>query len=682
MASRVLTVMFTDIKGFTERTSKSSREELDHILKKHEDLLMPMIPAFSGRLVKTVGDALMIVFDSPTNAVLCGIMMQERLREHNEALPEKERIEVRVAINTGEMLERDGDVFGEAVNIAARIEGITEASEIYFTERVYLAMNKAEVPSSELGLRRLKGVPEPIKIYRVIQDRLTDEYQQLLERLRSSNFEDVPVPTAGSTPLASPAVRPTSSKAPLLAVAGVVVVGAVFVALIAGGIIPMGRSDGGGDTPATGPKAPESEKADPVLEAAAKVEDALKTAELGLALARADAMLKAFPDRKESHDALKSVVEAEVRELTGKELFPDALKRIEERRKAQNYLKFEELEREVLLGHAALYVGRGDLGRATDVYVKLFRSRPTDLEAHKLMARDLGGSGHGSIQGLAEEAAKRVAKLSQGPIGEPVAVALLGSLKRHDPYRPQATESRKILAERYPGAAEAARTILYSDHRYTRMNAFLLLEATGKITAEEELVVHFKNVLVLRATGGSDRQDLDKSLEYIEGESAKPDWAARKGALSLDSIVKVQALRSRNETSERVFRLLAKAFYPEIRPSIERWLQDKDLVVRHGAFQVTKLTPMMERFDVWAYHAGNLMLDDYKFRYTVFREAVQYFASMAKTNRAGDAKQILTMAGDKMKKDLETRRDYTAKHWRENFDFNVRELEQALKTLE
>jgi class 3 adenylate cyclase len=172
MSSRVLTVMFTDIKGFTERTSKSSRAELDHILEEHEHLLMPLIPEFEGRLIKTVGDALMIVFDSPTNAVLCGIMMQERLHERNKDLPEGERLEVRVAINTGEMLEREGDVFGEAVNIAARIEGITEASEIYFTESVYLAMNKAEVPSSELGLRRLKGVPEPIKIYRVIRDRL------------------------------------------------------------------------------------------------------------------------------------------------------------------------------------------------------------------------------------------------------------------------------------------------------------------------------------------------------------------------------------------------------------------------------------------------------------------------------------------------------------------------------
>ncbi len=143
MPSRVLTVMFTDIKGFTERTSKSSRLELHEILQEHEDLLLPIARESGGRVVKTAGDSFMVAFDSPTNAVLCGVMMQERLRERNENVPEGERIEVRVAVNTGEVVEREGDVFGEAVNIAARIEGITEASEIYFTESVYLAMNKA-----------------------------------------------------------------------------------------------------------------------------------------------------------------------------------------------------------------------------------------------------------------------------------------------------------------------------------------------------------------------------------------------------------------------------------------------------------------------------------------------------------------------------------------------------------
>ncbi len=165
MPTRVLTIMITDIKGFTERTSTTSREDLRKLIDEHEALLLPYVGQFGGKLVKTMGDAFLVAFESPTNAVLCAVMMQEKLREYNEDRPDERKMEVRIAINSGEVEIREDDVFGEAVNIAARIEGITEATEIYFTEAVYLAMNKAEVPTSEVGFRRFKGLPEAIKIY-------------------------------------------------------------------------------------------------------------------------------------------------------------------------------------------------------------------------------------------------------------------------------------------------------------------------------------------------------------------------------------------------------------------------------------------------------------------------------------------------------------------------------------
>ena len=170
MATANATVMFTDIRGFTARTSRDTREELEELLQTHEDLLLPVIKHYDGRVVKTIGDAFLVVFESPTNAVLCGVVIQSRLLEFNRSAPETKRIEVRVAINSGEVTLRGDDVFGEPVNICARIEGITEPNEIYFTEATYLTMQKAEVPSSEVGSRRLKGIPEEIKLYRVIQD--------------------------------------------------------------------------------------------------------------------------------------------------------------------------------------------------------------------------------------------------------------------------------------------------------------------------------------------------------------------------------------------------------------------------------------------------------------------------------------------------------------------------------
>lgn len=205
MPTRTLSVVFTDIKGFTARTASSSRAELRDLLDRHEELLLPVIRHYDGTVVKTIGDAFLLTFESPTNAVLCGLMIQETLREFNLAATETERIEVRVAINTGEVEVRDSDVFGETVNIAARIEGITEAGEVYFTHATYLSMNKSEVPTSEVGERRLKGIDEPIRVYRVIRDEDLDRYQTLIASEREGQAQTLREKPAYS-------VKPAKSK--------------------------------------------------------------------------------------------------------------------------------------------------------------------------------------------------------------------------------------------------------------------------------------------------------------------------------------------------------------------------------------------------------------------------------------------------------------------------------------
>lgn len=160
--------MFTDIKGFTQRTSHSSREQLTKLLELHDELILPVFEEFGGKVIKTIGDAFLVTFHSPTDAVLCGMKIQKELLKYNEELDAAEKIEIRVAINSGEVTIKNNDVFGEAVNIAARLESIAEAGDIYFTEAVYLAMNKAEIPTAEVGYRHFKGIPEEIKVYKVI----------------------------------------------------------------------------------------------------------------------------------------------------------------------------------------------------------------------------------------------------------------------------------------------------------------------------------------------------------------------------------------------------------------------------------------------------------------------------------------------------------------------------------
>jgi class 3 adenylate cyclase len=162
-----LTILITDIKGFTDKTSHKSRAEIQTLLDKHKEIVLPVILGRGGKLVKTMGDAFLATFESPTNAVLAGVEAQAALAVYNKGKPAKNRIEIRVAINQGEVNIIENDVFGEPVNITARIEAVADAGDVFFTEAIYLAMNKNEVPSSEVGLLQLKGIPEKVRVYRV-----------------------------------------------------------------------------------------------------------------------------------------------------------------------------------------------------------------------------------------------------------------------------------------------------------------------------------------------------------------------------------------------------------------------------------------------------------------------------------------------------------------------------------
>ncbi len=160
-------VMFTDIKGFTERTSRQTRAENERLLRLHDALVGPVITGFGGRRVKTIGDSYLVVFDSATRALACGAALQDRLALYNRRVDSRDHIEVRVAINAGEVRVEPDDVFGEAVNIAARIEEKAEAGEVSFSEAVYLLADRSWLDVDDLGPHTLRGIPEPVRLYRI-----------------------------------------------------------------------------------------------------------------------------------------------------------------------------------------------------------------------------------------------------------------------------------------------------------------------------------------------------------------------------------------------------------------------------------------------------------------------------------------------------------------------------------
>jgi class 3 adenylate cyclase len=167
MSSETATVMFVDLVGYTKTSAGLTRDLIDQLLNAFETLPMPVIDRYGGTLVKKIGDALLLTFKSPTDAVLCGIALQHTFRRYNITNRLRHPLRIRVAIHAGEILKRDNDVFGDAVNATSRIEEMAKPGQVVFSDAVFSAMNKNEVPFINLGWQQLRGLKYPIRLFRV-----------------------------------------------------------------------------------------------------------------------------------------------------------------------------------------------------------------------------------------------------------------------------------------------------------------------------------------------------------------------------------------------------------------------------------------------------------------------------------------------------------------------------------
>lgn len=167
MRTENLTLLLTDIKGYTARTSQQTRAESRAWLSEHEALVLPVIEGFGGTRRKGVGDAIIATFPSPTNAALAAMAIQDRLWTYDRAVEERDRVEVRAVLTMGELSLEGGELLGEAPAMLLKLDKFASANEIILTEALYLAMNKAEVPAKEIGLKQVEGVSEAIKLFRV-----------------------------------------------------------------------------------------------------------------------------------------------------------------------------------------------------------------------------------------------------------------------------------------------------------------------------------------------------------------------------------------------------------------------------------------------------------------------------------------------------------------------------------
>lgn len=157
--------MFTDMVGFTALAQRDEPLAM-RVLRRHNDILRPVLSKFHGKEVKTMGDAFLVEFSSALEATRCGIAMQKTMRQDKKQ--GKTRLQVRIGIHVGDVIHRRGDVLGDAVNIASRIEPLAAGGEICISEQVYdQVRNKIEYPLERLESQSLKNVTFPIDIYRV-----------------------------------------------------------------------------------------------------------------------------------------------------------------------------------------------------------------------------------------------------------------------------------------------------------------------------------------------------------------------------------------------------------------------------------------------------------------------------------------------------------------------------------
>jgi TolB-like protein/tetratricopeptide (TPR) repeat protein len=159
--------MFTDMVGYTALTQANESQAM-RVLARHNELLRPIFPKYNGREVKTIGDSFLVEFESALDAAKCAVEIQATLHGYNASSKNEGEIRLRIGIHLGDVIHQGGDVFGDAVNIASRIEPIAEPEGICISQQVYDQVgNKLERPLVKLATKEMKNVKVPIDVYKV-----------------------------------------------------------------------------------------------------------------------------------------------------------------------------------------------------------------------------------------------------------------------------------------------------------------------------------------------------------------------------------------------------------------------------------------------------------------------------------------------------------------------------------
>ena len=160
--------MYTDMVGYTALGQRNESLSLA-LVEEQRKLIRPILTRHNGREVKTMGDAFLVEFPNAVDAVRCAYDIQRAVREFNLSLESDKRIHLRIGVHVGEVVESQGDISGDAVNVASRIEPLAEDGGVCVSSHVYdFVRGKVDLPLESVGPKTLKNVTEPMEVYRMM----------------------------------------------------------------------------------------------------------------------------------------------------------------------------------------------------------------------------------------------------------------------------------------------------------------------------------------------------------------------------------------------------------------------------------------------------------------------------------------------------------------------------------
>ena len=164
---KLAAILVADVVGYSRLAAADEDRTLARLRGLRSDLIDPAVAVNHGRIVKRTGDGLIAEFLSVVDAVRCAIEVQNGMIERNAGVPVERRIELRVGVHLGDVVEEsDGDLMGDGVNIATRLERIARPGAICLSEQAYWQVKgRLDLPVHDLGPTRLKNIAEPIRVY-------------------------------------------------------------------------------------------------------------------------------------------------------------------------------------------------------------------------------------------------------------------------------------------------------------------------------------------------------------------------------------------------------------------------------------------------------------------------------------------------------------------------------------